>query len=359
MKGHVELSPELDLLAQCCRWNFRGGDRREVAPLNGVDWSRVLRHARFHRVQGLAWRALSAFDGCPTDIADALSADACRIAAANLEAAAECRRLLGRFTAAEIPLVFLKGLTLGALAYGSPDAKSSIDIDLLIRPEDLVESAGLLRELGYEAVIPGAGAALVRWHRLRKESVWARRRLRTAVDLHTRLADNPRLILGVDVNSPRQLINIGNKIALPTLAPQELFAYVAVHGAWSAWFRLKWISDFAGFLSSLMPAQIMRFYVRATNIGAGRATGQALLLSETLFGALEQLPALRDELHADRPVRRLHAAALKRVAGSKDPVEPTSKPLGTLAIHLTEFMLHPGARFKFSELLRQVRVILP
>jgi hypothetical protein len=78
-----------------------------------------------------------------------------------------------------------------------------------------------------------------------------------------------------------------------------------------------------------------------------------------LFGSLEQLPTLRDELQRDAAIRRLHTAALKQLAGSPEPVEPTSTPLGTLRIHWTQFLLQRGARFKWSELVRQVRVMLP
>ena len=47
--------------------------------------------------------------------------------------------------------------------------------------------------------------------------------------------------------------------------------------------------------------------------------------------------------------------ALRQLAGSGEPVEPTSIPGGTLRIHFTQFFLLPGIAFKVSELLRQAR----
>jgi hypothetical protein len=355
----VEISPEFDLLARCCRWNFPGEGRGAVAPADGIDWQRLLRLARFHRVQGLAWRALAASGvPMPAEVSDALSGDAAAIAAANLEAAAECGRLRARFADARLRVLFLKGLTLGALAYGNASSKSAVDIDVLVEAGQLERTAKLLGELGYRLLVPARSSGLRGWHAARKESLWQKRDPSLSVDLHTRLADNEMLIAGLGVDSPTQSVDIGNRIALSTLGDDQLFAYLAVHGASSAWFRLKWISDFAALASAREPGEIDRLYRRSQALGAGRAAGQALLLADRLFGTLDRLPQLGDELRSDRATARLYRAALGQLAGRPEPVEPTSTPFGTLTIHWTQFLLGPGAQFKLSELRRQLRLML-
>jgi hypothetical protein len=360
MKGHVELSREFDLLASCCRWNFPGAESVLTVAAD-LDWQRLLRLARFHRVQGLAWRALGAIGGCPDDIAEALSTDAARIALDNLHAAAESRRLLDAFTAAGVRLMFLKGLVVATQAYGDSASKAGIDIDLLVRPSDVTRAIQPLRASGYQPFIPsGAGdQAIVRWHRTRKESAWSRPASSTPVDLHTRLADNPRLLRGIDVGSPAREIAIGNGISLPALGEDDQFAYLAVHGASSAWFRLKWISDFAAIVSQLDSGRLIALYRHAQKLGAGRAAGQALLLADSLFGSLDSSAPLRAVLGRDPAIRCLHRAALRQLTGSAEPVEPTATPLGTLTIHWTQFQLQPGIGFKWSELVRQARALLP
>ena len=67
--------------------------------------------------------------------------------------------------------------------------------------------------------------------------------------LHTRVADHPDLLSQVGIDSPIQIVTVAKHIALPTLARDELFAYLTVHGASSAWFRLKWITDLAALLA--------------------------------------------------------------------------------------------------------------
>ena len=79
-----------------------------------------------------------------------------------------CRRsglLRQCFEQANIPLVFLEGLTLSALAYGNPLIKSAIDVDVLIDPRDLTRAAEILRACGYRSPSFLSDKRLVSWHR--------------------------------------------------------------------------------------------------------------------------------------------------------------------------------------------------
>ncbi|HEU4824839.1 MAG TPA: nucleotidyltransferase family protein [Dongiaceae bacterium] len=216
-----------------------------------------------------------------------------------------------------------------------------------------------MRAAGYELAAPRNSAAdrvLHAWHRGWKESVWTKSSPGLQIDLHTRTADNPRLIPGIDVHALRQSVELGGGIRLPTLADDELFAYLAVHGASSAWFRLKWISDFAAFVHNRPGRDIQRLYERSQELGAARAAGQALLLADELFGTLDALPELRRRLNRDRTTRLLFEIALRLVTGP--PIEPTQRRLGTLPIHRTQFLLLPGLAYKVSEVARLANRLL-
>lgn len=351
----METSPEFQLLAICCRAAFAARRQDSLAvEQDKIDWPRFLRLARFHRVQGLAWASLApSREAVPAAIAEALSTDAAEIAASNLRSASQSRELAEAFGRAQIPLLFVKGLTVGALAYGNSTLKMGWDIDLLIDPADLEQAADLLDSLGYWPTTPPRRRALRSWHRRRKESVWSKDR-GLPLELHTRLADNPELIPGITTASPTQSVEVASGIALPTLAPDELFAYLCVHGASSAWFRLKWISDLAALLDGLPPPEIERLCARSQQFGAGRAAGQALLLADRLFGTLDS-SGLRAELERDSRVRWLKDSAWRQLGARTEPREPTAGPLGTWRIHLTQFLLKPGLRFKLGEFVRQAR----
>ena len=345
------LSPELLLLVDCCRWNFATSDDADRPAIpKDLEWGNLVYLARRHRVQGLAWNALASHaDHIPSNAKEALSADARLIAATNLAIARECGALLETFQQANIPLLFVKGLTVGALVYRTPMMKMGWDIDLLIDPADLDLAASLLLQRGYAVRLPRNPARLKSWHSRSKESVWSRDQV-FHVELHTRLADNQWLIPAIDVHSPRQMVDIAPAISLPTLAPDQLFAYLTVHGASSAWFRLKWISDLTALLHGRDATEMWRLYALSQELGTGRAVGQAMLLADALFGILESVPDLREQLNSDSATRLLCRAALQMLANGR---EPTEQPLGTLPIHWTQLLLRPDLAFKLSELWRQ------
>lgn len=359
-EAQVDFSPELRFLVSCCRACFVGAASHPLSLPRGLDWERVVRLARFHRVQGLAWKAISSADiAIPSEISAGLMGDAMAIAAANLQAARQCQALLAESKGANLPVVFLKGLALGVLAYGSPGLKAGVDVDLLVAAEHIQRAGDLLETQGYCLIVPKENSrSLSQWHRVRKESLWFEPRSGLYLDLHTSVADNPKLIPTIGVASPTRDVDIGNGIALPTLQVSENFAYLAVHGASSAWFRLKWISDFTALLAGLSPQELEQLYRRSQQLCAGRAPAQALLLSHQLFGTLADSPALKAELLSHSANRLLYRAALTQLTGRSEPIEPTSRPLGTARIHWTQFLLLPGIGFKASEFVRQAKAAL-
>ena len=355
----MAISPEFRLAVECCHRCFRGTALEpERLALPDIDWPRFQELVCFHRIEGLAWDALKNFD-LPVAVRTGLKNAATAITAKNLRTAAQCRVLLERFGEADIPLLFLKGLTLAALAYRNPSLKAAVDIDLLIRPEDLEGATRLLRENGYRLAAPRndlTDPQLRSWHRLSKESTWTNPKLGLQVDLHTRITDNTRILPRMGMGSDWQFVEVAPGIELPTLAPDELFAYLAVHGASSTWFRLKWISDFAAILDNQGPMEIARKYDLSQEYGAGRAAGQALLLADELFGTLDENASLREELSTDAQTLRLLRSAFSMVTGA--PVEPTSRRFGTLPIHWTQLLLLPSLKFKLSEITRQAATAL-
>jgi len=349
-------SAAFQLAVSACRSGFCGAGEAVERPCSAADWEDFARLAEFHRISGLCWGYVSSLQAnVPASVADALRDAATVAATRNLQTVAECHDLRTNFEREGIPLLFLKGLTLGTLAYRNPALKSAIDIDLLIDPDDLLRAADLLRDSGYHLVVPtscSTAEALRAWHRPHKESVWVKGQPRLQVDLHTRPADNPALIPYIDVHSAAQQVKVGGGVELPTLAFEDLFSYLAVHGASSAWFRLKWISDFAGLLHGQDQADIDRLYRRSQEMGAGRAAGQSLLLADSLFGSMGENDSLRQELLKDRAIRWLFRASLRRLTGSPD--EPTEHRFGTLTIHAAQFLLKPGIRYKASEFAGQM-----
>jgi Uncharacterised nucleotidyltransferase len=355
----VHLPPEFQLVAACCRWPPSPARDEAVTAAAALsdDWSLVARIAERHRVEGLVWNALRHADlAVPAEAGERLRAAAARIARQNLALTAESLRLAALLDRAGIRFLFVKGVALGALVYGSVGLKMGWDIDLVVPPDSLEAAAAALEAAGYRLDLPSGPRArdrLALFHRHWKESVWKPAAGSPTVELHTALSDNPALLPDVGPDSPVQAVEVAKGRFLPTLRTDELFAYLAVHGASSAWFRLKWIADVAALLAGAAPAEIERLYRRSQQLGAGRASAQALLLCRRLF-ATPVPPALAAELEADRTNRWLLAVALRMLAGRSLATELHHIRFGTLSIHLMQLGLLPGLRFKLDELGRQL-----
>jgi hypothetical protein len=356
----VKLPNEFELVAACCRWPPTPARDEAVlaAAALPLDWGLVARIAERHRVQGLVWNALRQAEvAVPVETRDALQAAAARIARQNLDLTAESLRLATRLEEAGIRFLFVKGVALGALVYGSIGPKMGWDIDLLVPLPAVEEAAAVLEAAGYRLDLPAGARArqrLALFHRHWKESVWKSADGTRTVELHTGLSDNRALLPEVGIGSPVQQAEVAKGRFLPTLGREELFAYLTVHGASSAWFRLKWIADVAAMLAAAPAGEVERLYRRSLELGAGRAPAQALLLCERLF-ATPLPPALAAELRSDRTNRWLLRIALRMLASPRTlATELHHIRLGTLSIHLMQLGLVPGLRFKLGEAGRQL-----
>ncbi|HET9637583.1 MAG TPA: nucleotidyltransferase family protein [Allosphingosinicella sp.] len=354
----MHLSREFRLVAACCRWPpSPARDSALLAAAAGIDWDLAARIAARHRVEGLVWNALrQAGAVVPAEVGERLQGASARIIRQNLVLTAESLRLAALLDEAGIRHLFVKGISLGVLAYGSIGPKMGWDIDLLVPPEAVETAARMLEAAGYRLSAPHGARGRERlglWHRHWKESVWATPDGSLTVELHSRLNDNPMLLPDVGLESPSRPVEVSRGKFLETLRTDELFAYLCIHGASSAWFRLKWIADVGALIGACPPAEIERLYRRSQALGAGRAPAQALLLCERLF-ATALPPALSAELRSDRINRWLLAIALRKLAGRTETAELNEKLLGTGTIHLMQFALLPGLRFKFAELRRQL-----
>jgi hypothetical protein len=354
----VILPSEFQLLLACCRWPpspSRDALVRERAA-DGIDWEAFRKMVARHRVEGLVHNALTAASiEIPAELAAWLAAESSQTARENLLFAAEALRLSRALADAGIAHLFVKGVTLSLLGYGSLALKRACDIDLAVEPERYVEAAGLLAAAGLQCVAPaggsGDGEALLAWSERNKHTIWAGRGV--LVELHRALVDTPLLLSEVSVRSPRQMVEIAAGVSLPTLAREELFAYLCVHGGTHGWSRLKWLADVAALLSREPAEAIEPLYRRSLELGAGRTGGQALLLSSELLG-LALPPALQRELKTDRALAYLSRVALRTMLRGGGVRELDDMAFGTADIHLSHFRLMPGLKFKWAEARRKL-----
>ncbi|MGH7072693.1 MAG: nucleotidyltransferase domain-containing protein [Stellaceae bacterium] len=352
--GVLNRLPEFALACACCRWP-PSSERTETIQASAAlvtDWNRFLRIVNCHRIAGLVHHALASSEiDVPSHVADGLALSAGQIARQNLAMAAESARLQEIFDDAQIPVVFVKGVSLAQLAYGSLSLKHGKDIDLLVTPSAILTSLRLLEQEGYALSHPAAHLGQAQRNaviRYAKEFGLLRQRDNSEVELRWRLTDNPLLLTGIDANSPTQEVPLGGGCGVRTLRNGDLFAYICAHGARHAWSRLKWLVDLNAFIAGMSDDDIERLYRNAAARGAGLCAGQALLLREALLGRSPP-PALAAELRHSRRIKRLVALGTDAMVGSDAETEIYDRPFATTRIALGGFGLGRGAKYYWRQ----------
>lgn len=346
------ISPELALLAACCRWppspSREAAVREAAAP--AIDWSRFERVVTRHRVAALARDGLRrAAVPLPAEVEQRLAKHAATAARTALSMAQETLRLQKEFDDAGLPVVFVKGSSLAVLAYGDLGIKESWDIDLLTTPEKAVEGRRLLEQLGYRMFLPSDldDKSFLQLVAFGKECALHNPALNLSVELHWRLVSNERVMPALNVWPATQMAPLASG-GIRTLDDDMLFAYLCVHGTAHGWFRLKWLADVAAFLGARDDVGIDRLYLSSVELGAGRAPAVALLLCHRLLG-LSLSDALLSELRSDRLTSFVEAVAVRCIAYGHGEREFPQYSLTDLGVTLSHFLAVPGAKHFWSE----------
>ena len=339
---------ELNLLLELCGAAIR--DETHNALDADCDWDRLVALARRHRVQGLAWLGLTRGTESEFPPAMELFEDTKEIARQNLLAASAAARLLEEFERRGLAILFLKGLTLGALAYPRAVVKMSADVDVMVDPAELDEAEKCLCDLGYGPVEGQRRQS--RRSAAAKEWTWVGGN-GVIIDLHARLADNPELLPTLTAHAAALSVEVASGIALRTLPREALFAYLSVHGTSSLWFRLKWAADLAAFISTCGADEVRRWYGASRSLGAGRCPDVALLVVEELFGPM--IPAdLLATAGRDALTRLLVSLSMREMSSTDEPLD---RPLGTVAMHMGQLLMDRGA-FPVREFRRQFSMLI-
>ncbi len=285
-----------------------------AAPI--ADWNTVLLAARRQRVAGLVHDALQAAGvALPAAPAAEFARRAQAIFRKNLLLATETCRLQKLLDAAQIPSVALKGVALAQLAYGSLKVKHTRDIDLLIPPDRAFAAMALLERDGYVLSFPSNQLSATQRHavvRYSREVAFTHPDNGAFLELQWRVADNPKLLDEVHAGSPTQNVVVADGLSTRTLARDDLFAYLCIHGAYHGWSRLKWLADLNAFVAAT-EADVVELHRHAQANGAGFCSGQAVLLCQRLF-ALPLPDRLASELQGIARIRKLYAIAADTMA---------------------------------------------
>src|SRR5579872_6363014 len=225
-------SAEFELVAACCRWPPSEQRDQAIAraATTSLDWDAFLRVVKRQRVAGLVRDGLERSGiSCPPRIKAEIERMTADMVRQNLKFAAESLHIQKMFDSAGVALLFVKGVTLAQLAYGSLALKHSWDIDLLVPPNAVPKALEVLAQAGYHAfpaLPPVADKRFARWLKFAREYILFHDSNSVHVEIHWRLTDNSYFLPRVAAESPTRMVCLSKGVKLRTLLDDELFAYL-------------------------------------------------------------------------------------------------------------------------------------
>jgi Uncharacterised nucleotidyltransferase len=312
------LSREANLLLCCARTcntpqtEFR---IKEIAT-QGIDWQAFLQLATSHGVRPLVYQSLHAicWEALPEVARHELSHFYSANSAKNRFLAGELLHILPLFEAEHILALPFKGPVLAAVFYGDLGLREFTDLDILIRERDYPKAREILLNQGYRSNLVSAIIT-------RDVNVDELRSASTGISVELHWQFSPRRFVSSlrteDVwNGIKQCVILGREVW--SFSSQDMFLFLAVHGAKHNWSSLKWLCDLAEFLRLNPKMDWPRLFKRAEALGAGRTCRLGINLAVELLQA-EVPPIVASAVRDDAQVGRLAEEVRQRIESARDP----------------------------------------
>ncbi len=267
----------------------------------------------------------------------------------NLVLTGELLRLVGLFEAGGIELLALKGPILAQQAYGDLALRRFDDLDLLVKPAQVLAARKLILAAGYRPKFGLTPAQQETYVRLGYEETFQQTQNGVALDLHWSLL--PRRYsfapTPLSVWAAPARVELGGR-AVPTLPAHKLLLFLCLHGAKHNWTRLGWLADIAALLTSDPHLDWPDLLAEAGQFGTTRMLALGLYLTRHFFEIELPLPIL-PLLDADPALPALARQVEAALFENLTPPLPSSGLDGGWRVHYFE---------RFRKWLRRDRIYL-
>jgi putative nucleotidyltransferase-like protein len=269
-----------------------------------MDWNVFFPLAIEHGVSGLIAARLQQlnYETVPQDWREKLQSRMRAQHLFTLSMTAELFRILDAFSKSHIETLLVKGPIVSFLAYGDAAMRSYVDLDLLVRHDDILSAAQQMLALGFEPAFP---LAAIHAGKIPGEYLFRRPGTQRIIELHTERSFRyyPVLLPMRDFFTRQRLVALDGR-DVPVLSLEDEFVLNCIHGAKHFWERLMWLADIAAIISRHPGLDWQRAKQYAADVGALRMLYLALQLSESLLRVAVPAPLAAD-VARDAPVRTL------------------------------------------------------
>jgi hypothetical protein len=249
-----------------------------------IDWDLFIRLSKHHRVFPSIFKRMKELVGnnIPPSVLHELFTLYQKNIFRMLQLSGETQNISKLFTNNQIRTLFLKGPVLASDLYGDISLRTSADLDVLIPIEKLNQAEKILINEGYikdDYIL----AVLNDWKWRHHHITFYHPRKEIKVEIHWRLNPGPGKEPRFEELWKRKKTSTLSNQPVHTLGLEDLFVFLASHGARHGWSRLRWLEDIKQITESEMNWTntihlLKKFHY--DNVG-----GQALYLANYLLNA--------------------------------------------------------------------------
>lgn len=302
------MTPDIQFLINCCKTNPEISDieqiRTHLTQLNNQKLSEITVLAHAHGIFPLVYHTIQihASDLLSKEILTKLKQQNMSIVMQNMRMTAELIRIMRLLEENGIAALAFKGPTLAQLAYGDITLRQYCDLDILIKPQDLLLASQLLIRHNYQ---PRVSIEYLHNQTFLDVNHDISFYSDISVELHWRLFEkqllvqfNPELIW-----SEYETTEIQNK-ALKTLKAESLLIYLCIHGSKHAWERIEWITDLDKLIGCKQDLDWQQIIQKSIALKVEHLVLLGLKLSNAMFAT--ELPIeIQKKIHKNKKVDKL------------------------------------------------------
>lgn len=251
-KAFPKMSPELVFVLNCIR--FSEVEKKQMHTLLALilDWDLCLRQAMEHRVFPLVYKTLRTLNNpaVPDYVLQTLRQECRNNALKAVSMTGEMVRVIRMMEDVGIQPLILKGAPLALKLYEDIALRPSVDIDILIKPQEFAKAEKIMEHAGYKRFEPDLSMTerqTKKYFEKHQHFSYIHPERTICVELHWRTYHFG--VNGVPTSSDlsTQKVDIGGCL-VSVMADEEWLMYLMVHGCNHMWFRLRWLSDIEKFM---------------------------------------------------------------------------------------------------------------